>query len=116
MVHGWLLGPELGHGYNKYACAPIIDLYYGEPFDGCPNPCAHAHKLSCIEHAQNLIKNANICTNVQLGEYEVLKRWLFNVIIIILRKMASNKAFPGPSTSGFSSPSESPWEVQQVKR
>ena len=28
-------------------------------------------------------------------------------------KMVSNQALPGPSTSGFSSPSESPWEVQQ---
>ena len=29
-------------------------------------------------------------------------------------KMASNQALPGPSTSGFSNPSESPWEVQQI--
>ena len=26
-------------------------------------------------------------------------------------KMASNQALPGPSTSGVSSPSESPWQV-----
>ena len=32
------------------------------------------------------------------------------------RKMASNQALPGPSTSGFSSPSESPWEVQQKEK
>ena len=37
-------------------------------------------------------------------------------IIIIPRKMASNQAFPGPSTSGFSSPFESPWEVQQKEK
>ena len=37
-------------------------------------------------------------------------------IIIIPRKMASNQALPGPSTSGFSSPSESPWEVQQKEK
>ena len=31
-------------------------------------------------------------------------------------KMASNQALPGPSTSGFSSPSESPWEFQQKEK
>ena len=31
-------------------------------------------------------------------------------------KIASNQALPGPSTSGFSSPSESPWEVQPKEK
>ena len=31
-------------------------------------------------------------------------------------KMASNQALPGPSTSGVSSPSESPWQVQQKEK
>ena len=64
--------------------------------DRCPNPCAHAHKFSFLEHAQKK-KNANY-------------------IIIIPRKTASNQVLPGPSTSGFSSPSESPWEVQQEEK
>ena len=41
-------------------------------------------------------------------------------IIIIPRgyfsKMASNQALPGPSTSGISSFSKSPWEVQQNEK
>ena len=37
-------------------------------------------------------------------------------IIIIPRKMASNQALTGPSTSELSSPSESPWEVQQKEK
>ena len=41
---------------------------------------------------------------------------IYNVIIIIPRKMASNQAFPGPSTSEFSNPSDSPWEVQQKEK
>ena len=30
--------------------------------------------------------------------------------------MASKQTLPGPSTSGFSSPSESPWEVQPEEK
>ena len=30
--------------------------------------------------------------------------------------MASNQALPGPSTSGVSSPSESPWQVQHKEK
>ena len=62
-----------------------------------PYPCAHAHKLSFLEHAQDQM----YIIYVPRGDFY---------------KMASNQALPGPSTSGVSSPSESPWEVQQNEK
>ena len=32
-----------------------------------------------------------------------------------IKKMASNQALPGPSTNGFSNPSESPWSSAEGK-
>ena len=69
--------------------------------DRYPYPCAHAHKLSFLEYAQKKKKNANNYANVHRGDFS---------------KIASNQALPGPSTSVFSSPSESPWEVQPKEK
>ena len=69
-----------------------------------PNPCAHAHKLSFLEHPQKFYNKYKM-HNYNYNNYNIIMQMY---IIIIPRKMASNQALPGPSTSGFSSPFESP--------
>ena len=69
-------------------------LFHNRSIDRCTYPCAHAQKLSFLEHEQNNVY-------IPYGDFS---------------KMASNQALPGPSTSGISSPSESPWQVQNKEK
>ena len=80
--------------------------------------CTHAQSIDrsaqSIDRCQIPVRMriSSVFLNMRKKNYNIMQMY----IIIIPRKMASNQALPGPSTSGFSSPSESPWEVQQKEK
>ena len=59
------------------------------------------NKLSFL-FAQNNLKNSN---------YNIMQMYIIYLVAIFIRWLYCNQALPGPSTSGFSSPYESPWDA-----
>ena len=59
--------------------------------------------ISSVFYLRKIIKkNSN---------YNIMQMYIIYLVAIFIRWLYCNQALPGPSTSGFSSPYESPWDA-----